>query len=67
MIIQIIMTRSYLYLGPPTGSQYNCRLYHMDHWTLPDGDNIIIIRHHHHQHHHHHQTHQHEQYPLSTK
>ena len=42
-IILIIVTRSYLYLGPPTGSQYNCRLYHMDHWTLPDGDNIIMI------------------------
>ena len=38
ILILILTTRSYLYLGPPTGSQYNCRLYHMDHWTLPDGD-----------------------------
>lgn len=25
------LCRSYLYLGPPTGPEYNCRLYHMDH------------------------------------
>ena len=43
IMIIINLARSYLYLGPPTGSQYNCRLYHMDHWTLPDGD-----PHHHH-------------------
>lgn len=32
------LCRSFLYLGPPIpGSNYNCKLYHMDHWTLPDG------------------------------
>ena len=31
------LCRSFLYLGPPTGKDYNCKLYHMDHWTLPDG------------------------------
>jgi len=37
------LCRSYLYLGPPTGSQYNCRLYHMDHWTLPDGPSTFLL------------------------
>ena len=31
------LCRSYLYLGPPTGADYNCKLYHMDQWTLPAG------------------------------
>ena len=31
------LCRSFLYLGPPTGSEYNCKLYHMDHWSLPNG------------------------------
>lgn len=31
------LCRSFLYLGPPTGKDYNCKLYHMDHWSLPDG------------------------------
>eukprot|EP00096_Caligus_rogercresseyi_P012186 TRINITY_DN5030_c0_g1_i3.p1 TRINITY_DN5030_c0_g1~~TRINITY_DN5030_c0_g1_i3.p1 ORF type:complete len:923 (-),score=211.16 TRINITY_DN5030_c0_g1_i3:445-3213(-) len=30
------LCRSYLYLGPPSGKDYNCKLYHLDHWTLPD-------------------------------
>merc|ERR1719323_338563 len=29
-------------LGPPTGSDYNCRLYHMDHQSLPDGINTFL-------------------------
>jgi len=37
------LCRSYLYLGPPTGSQYNCRLYHLDHWTLPDGPSTFLL------------------------
>ena len=36
------LCRSYLYLGPPTGAQYNCRLYHLDHWTLPDGPSTFL-------------------------
>jgi len=31
------LCRSFLFLGPPTGTEYNCKLYHMDHWSLPDG------------------------------
>ena len=31
------LCRSYLYTGPTDGQVYNCKLYHMDHWTLPDG------------------------------
>ena len=31
------LCRSYLYTGPTNGQVYNCKLYHMDHWTLPDG------------------------------
>jgi len=37
------LCRSYLYLGPPTGDQYNCRLYHLDHWTLPDGPSTFLL------------------------
>jgi len=36
------LCRSYLYLGPPTDKEYNCRLYHMDHWTLPDGPSTFL-------------------------
>jgi len=36
------LCRSFLYLGPPTGSDYNCRLYHMDHQSLPDGINTFL-------------------------
>ncbi|XP_043210468.1 uncharacterized protein LOC122375257 isoform X1 [Amphibalanus amphitrite] len=32
-----IMCRSFLYHGPPTGTTYNCQLFHLDHVTLPDG------------------------------
>jgi hypothetical protein len=31
------LCRSYLYTGSPTGTDYNCKLYHLDHWTLADG------------------------------
>lgn len=37
------LCRSYLYLGPPGGEGYNCRLYHMDHWTLPDGPSTFLL------------------------
>jgi len=37
------LCRSYLYLGPPNGAQYNCRLYHLDHWTLPDGPSTFLL------------------------
>nr|XP_040575876.1 LOW QUALITY PROTEIN: uncharacterized protein LOC121124754 [Lepeophtheirus salmonis] len=30
------LCRSYLYLGAPSGNDYNCKLFHLDHWTLPD-------------------------------
>jgi len=36
------LCRSFLYLGPPTGKDYNCKLYHMDHWTLPDGVSAFL-------------------------
>lgn len=36
------LCRSFLYLGQPTGSQYNCRLYHLDHKTLPDGPSTYL-------------------------
>ncbi|XP_037088478.1 uncharacterized protein LOC119109045 [Pollicipes pollicipes] len=32
-----IMCRSFLYRGPPTGTTYNCQLFHLDHVTLPEG------------------------------
>ena len=25
------------------GAQYNCRLYHLDHWTLPDGPSTFLL------------------------
>jgi len=37
------LCRSYLYLGSPNGDQYNCRLYHLDHWTLPDGPSTFLL------------------------
>lgn len=36
------LCRSFLYLGKPEGSQYNCRLYHLDHKTLPDGPSTYL-------------------------
>ena len=36
------LCRSFLYLGPPTGTDYNCKLYHMDHYSLPSGLNRFI-------------------------
>lgn len=36
------LCRSYLYLGQPQGNQYNCRLYHLDHKTLPDGPSAYL-------------------------
>jgi hypothetical protein len=31
------LCRSFLYNGNPNGNDYNCKLYHLDHWTLADG------------------------------
>ncbi|XP_058060048.1 uncharacterized protein LOC131210773 [Anopheles bellator] len=36
------LCRSFLYLGQPTGAQYNCRLYHLDHKSLPDGPSTYL-------------------------
>jgi len=36
------LCRSFLYLGPPNGNDYNCKLYHMDHWSLPGGINAFL-------------------------
>lgn len=36
------LCRSFLYLGVPQGQQYNCRLYHLDHKTLPDGPSTYL-------------------------
>ncbi|XP_036339172.1 uncharacterized protein LOC118748682 [Rhagoletis pomonella] len=36
------LCRSFLYLGQPQGSQYNCRLFHLDHKTLPDGPSTYL-------------------------
>ncbi|XP_043194798.1 uncharacterized protein LOC122366503 isoform X4 [Amphibalanus amphitrite] len=37
-----ILCRSFLYRGPPTGTTYNCQLFHMDHVTLPDGAETFL-------------------------
>ncbi|XP_044010727.1 uncharacterized protein LOC122854289 [Aphidius gifuensis] len=36
------LCRSYLYRGPPIGTGYNCQLFHLDHWTLPDGPSTYL-------------------------
>lgn len=36
------LCRSFLYMGLPTGVQYNCRLYHLDHKSLPDGPSTYL-------------------------
>ncbi|XP_055550528.1 uncharacterized protein LOC129733015 [Wyeomyia smithii] len=36
------LCRSVLYMGSPSGSQYNCRLYHLDHKSLPDGPSTYL-------------------------
>lgn len=36
------LCRSFLYRGPPLGSQYNCQLFHLDHKTLPDGPSTYL-------------------------
>ncbi|OXU25449.1 hypothetical protein TSAR_013164 [Trichomalopsis sarcophagae] len=36
------LCRSYLYRGPPIGQAYNCHLFHLDHWTLPDGPSTYL-------------------------
>ncbi|XP_053694622.1 uncharacterized protein LOC128742317 [Sabethes cyaneus] len=36
------LCRSVLYMGSPAGSQYNCRLYHLDHKSLPDGPSTYL-------------------------
>ncbi|XP_066586313.1 uncharacterized protein tyn [Prorops nasuta] len=36
------LCRSYLYRGPPQGTAYNCQLFHLDHWSLPDGPSTYL-------------------------
>lgn len=36
------LCRSFLYLGAPHSAAYNCRLYHLDHHTLPDGPSAYL-------------------------
>ncbi|KAL0124644.1 hypothetical protein PUN28_006480 [Cardiocondyla obscurior] len=36
------LCRSFLYRGAPIGSAYNCQLFHLDHWTLPDGPSTYL-------------------------
>ncbi|XP_068200882.1 uncharacterized protein tyn [Palaemon carinicauda] len=36
------LCRSFLYKGPPTGNSYNCQLFHLDHFTLPDGPSTFL-------------------------
>uniref|UniRef100_A0A1B0CDT4 Cuticlin-1 n=2 Tax=Lutzomyia longipalpis TaxID=7200 RepID=A0A1B0CDT4_LUTLO len=36
------LCRSFLYLGRPQGTTYNCRLFHLDHKTLPDGPSTYL-------------------------
>ena len=36
------LCRSYLYRGEPQGTAYNCQLFHLDHWTLPDGPSTYL-------------------------
>lgn len=36
------LCRSFLYRGAPQGSAYNCQLFHLDHWTLPDGPSAYL-------------------------
>lgn len=36
------LCRSFLYLGAPHSTAYNCRLYHLDHHTLPDGPSAYL-------------------------
>ncbi|GBP89807.1 hypothetical protein EVAR_64785_1 [Eumeta japonica] len=36
------LCRSFLYLGTPHTAAYNCRLYHLDHHTLPDGPSAYL-------------------------
>ncbi|XP_034952252.1 uncharacterized protein tyn [Chelonus insularis] len=37
------LCRSYLYRGQPLPTNpYNCQLFHLDHWTLPDGPSTYL-------------------------
>ncbi|XP_049887185.1 uncharacterized protein LOC126381758 [Pectinophora gossypiella] len=36
------LCRSFLYMGAPHSAAYNCRLYHLDHHTLPDGPSAYL-------------------------
>lgn len=36
------LCRSFLYRGAPQGSAYNCQLFHLDHWTLPEGPSAYL-------------------------
>ncbi|KAH0557273.1 uncharacterized protein LOC123271401 isoform X1 [Cotesia glomerata] len=36
------LCRSFLYRGPPTGDSNNCQLFHLDHYSLPDGPSTYL-------------------------
>lgn len=36
------LCRSFLYLGTTSTTAYNCRLYHLDHNSLPDGPSTYL-------------------------
>ncbi|KOB72357.1 Cuticlin-1, partial [Operophtera brumata] len=36
------LCRSFLYMGAPHSTSYNCKLYHLDHHTLPDGPSAYL-------------------------
>jgi hypothetical protein len=36
------LCRSYLYRGSPVGTGYNCQLFHLDHWSMPDGPSTYL-------------------------
>ncbi|KAJ8888659.1 hypothetical protein PR048_008151, partial [Dryococelus australis] len=36
------LCRSFLYRGPPLGNSYNCQLFHLDHFSLPDGPSTYL-------------------------
>ena len=38
------LCRSFVYTGPTNGQSYNCKLFHMDHWTLPDGIQAFTVQ-----------------------
>lgn len=36
------LCRSFLYKENSVGSEYNCQLFHLDHFTLPDGPSTFL-------------------------